>query len=74
MKTFIVLVKSGYIRDAQIYIGKDYDNPPDSESWEDFCPSHYVGIFKAINENEALMNAAEDSGWETEILEAIEIM
>lgn len=74
MKTFIVLIKSGYIRDAQVYTGKDYNNSSDSEEWSDFCPSHYVGLFKAIDEDEALMNAAEDSGWETEILEAIEII
>lgn len=75
MKTFIVLVKSNYIRDAQIYVGNHFDNPPDDEiHWKDLTPSHYVGMFKGADEQEAIMEASEETDFSDVILEAIELI
>lgn len=75
MKTFIVLVKSDYIRDAQIYVGNHFDNPPDDEiHWKDFTPTHYVGIFKGADEEDVVFEASEMTGYPSEILEAIEMI
>ena len=75
MKTFIVLVKSDYIRDAQIYVGNHFDNPPDDEiHWKDLTPSHYVGMFKGADEQEAIMEASEETDFSDVILEAIELI
>lgn len=70
---YIVLVNENYIRDAQVYVGKEYDNPEDRKSWECFSPRHFVGLFKASNQHEALIKASEKSGWAQEILEVIEM-
>lgn len=75
MKTFIVLVKSGYIRDAQIYVGNHFDNPSDDEiHWKDLTPTHYVGIFKGADEEDVVLEASEMTGYPSEILEAIEMI
>lgn len=75
MKTFIVLVKSNYIRDAQIYTGSHFDNPPDDEiHWKDLTPTHYVGMFKGVDEQEAIMEASEETDFSDVILEAIELI
>ena len=75
MKTFIVLVKSDYIRDAQIYVGNRFDNPPDDEiHWKDLTPTHYVGIFKGADEEDVVLEASEMTGFPSEILEAIEMI
>lgn len=75
MKTFIVLVKSDYIRDAQIYTGSHFDNPIDDEiHWKDFTPTHYVGIFKGADEEDVVLEASEMTGFNKEILEAVEMI
>lgn len=75
MKTFVVLVKSDYIRDAQIYTGNHFDNPFDDENrWEDLFPTHFAGVFKGADEQEAILEASEEAGFNKEILEAIEVI
>jgi hypothetical protein len=75
MKTFIILVKKYYILDAQIYTGDYFDNPYDDDfHWRDFTPTHFVGIFKGADEQDAILEASEETGFNKEILEAIEVI
>lgn len=75
MRTCIILVKEDYMLDALVYDGEQYDNPLDDDNnWKNFNPNHFVGIFKGMNENEAIKEASETTGFNSKILEASEIM
>lgn len=74
MKTFIVLVKENYIRDAQIYAGSHFNDPNDDIAWRDFFPNHYVGIFKGIDEQDVVLEASEMTGLSLEMLETVELI
>ena len=75
MKTFIVLVKENYILDAQIYTGSHFDNPYDDDfHWRNFTPTHFAGVFKGVDEEEAILEASEETGFKKEILEVVEMI
>lgn len=75
MRKYIILIKNNYILGTQIYTGNQFDNPVDDDfGWKDFTPTHYVGIFKGADEEEAILEASEEIGFNQEILEAIELI
>lgn len=75
MKKYVVTIRNHFIRDAQVYLGPagndDYDD--DDLNWKDFHPNHFVGIFDADDEDEAINKVSKNYDYPSEILEASEV-
>ncbi len=76
MKLYLILVGGDYIRDSQIYTGKNIDGDiyDDDSTWKDFCPTHVVGVVYASTYENSIKRFLElCSDYEEFMLSAYEI-